>query len=265
MTDTWCEGVLSRLPFLAVCAAAALTRSTLPVWLYIAVIVGANVIAESVAALMHYVGYEHGQAATPAAYQQPLPDLEHSDIVATLYYPGLGASRMQALRYTGGGTPTKDAHIPNAPWLLYRVRPVDPPEYVDARRWWTSWAPAPWLETRVLTTFGRLLQHIRHGHDYVLAWPRTSFAQRDDINTFLEALRVEMAWHRTQSRFVLAGSSRGASTVLGAVTHLTEAERRRVAFVLLEGAFDSVPSVARARYGAWAARLLPWALSWLTR
>ncbi len=54
--------------------------------------------------------------------------------------------------------------------------------------------------------------------------------------------------------------------MLGAVTLMTVEEQARVGLVVLEGAFDSVPSVAAARYGTWlGGTLLPLLLSWTTR
>ncbi len=202
----------------------------------------------------------HGRVETPAAYQVPFPGVQ-GERLTTFYYPGLGASWMQALRYAG-----KDACLPqgvkarirNAPLLLYNIVPVDPPEVVT-----DPLGMLPWFYTALATNTGRAWQRIRNGEVYTLAWPRINFAGRRDIDHCLAAVRTPSS-QREAPRLVLAGSSRGASTVLGAVVHMTEEERKRIAFVLLEGAFDTVPAVAAARYGTWAGRWLPPLLSWVT-
>ena len=115
----------------------------------------------------------------------------------------------------------------------------------------------------------RLFQHIVDGDDCALAWPRISFAGWDDIRHFSDVLwwtDIQHGSDRQQQQLILAGSSRGASTVLGAVTHNMPIDQvQRIAFVLLEGPFDTVPAIAEARYGWLLGRIISAALPWLTR
>lgn len=210
--------------------------------------------------------WQHGRCQTPPEHTADYPGINHGNLV-TLYYPGLGASWMQARRYDGHGhLDDKDgteAHIANAPRLLYNIHPINPPEAMFSENA-SIGAMALFAYTLPATFAGRLMQRIQHGKDYLLAWPLTSFAQQPDLDCFLRPLRRALD-DRSARRLVVAGSSRGASTVLGAVTQLTPDERKRIAFVLAEGAFDSVPSVAAARYWPWLANLGVAILPWLTR
>lgn len=208
-----------------------------------------------------------GQAATPAAVQEPLtPDLAKK--VVTYFYPGLGGSWMQALRYVGkdglwgkAGEP----RIANAPRLLYTVKAINPPEVIELRAYALYLAPLalPWWSTALITSIGTAYHGIENRIKYAIDVPFVSFAQRGDTDTFLESFRVEK-WDSSLPRRILAGSSRGASTVLCAVTLMTPEEQAALAFVLLEGAFDTVPAVARARFGPWLGPLVTALLPWLT-
>ena len=103
--------------------------------------------------------------------------------------------------------------------------PIDPPEVVT-----NSLGTLFWAYTLPFTDFARAAHRVVMGDDeYAIAWPRTSFAQRDDMEAFLAPIREVMdqeLW--AKRKLVLAGSSRGASTVLGAVASLmTDKERAR--------------------------------------
>lgn len=212
-----------------------------------------------------FVWRSRGQCSTPAAHQAPLPC--NKDSIATFYYPGLGGSWMQGLRYTGQeGLPPSvklyigdqaigpDAHIPNGPRLLENVCPIDPPEVIIDG----SLLAMPFFYTYVTTLAGRAMQNVIMGDDYVLAWPWVNWGQRDDIQHFLGTVRAAMDTPGFKGRqLVLAGSSRGAATVLGAVAQMTMEEHRRIAFVLLEGIYDSIPSVCGP--------IVPRLLSWVSR
>ncbi len=207
----------------------------------------------------------HGTCPTPDAHQVPFQGVAAYKLV-TFFYPGLGGSWMQSLSYVGKkglqSLLVGDkmlAHIPNAPHLLERVYPLNPPEVL------TSFLPSLfWFYTTTLTNMSRTWHNVLRGEDYVLDLSRVSFAQRDDIVHCVNTIRRDLVRYE-DIQVVLAGTSRGAATVLGAVVHLTPEEQARIAFVLLEGVFDSVPSVCRARYGEWGGRLVPWLLSWVTR
>jgi hypothetical protein len=204
-----------------------------------------------------------GQCPTPPAHQVPLdPDFDKK--VVTWFYPGLGGSWMQALRYAGPEG-LNGSSVPNAPLLMYSLRPVNPPEVVLAKGKW-PFLSIPWLVfTMVITRMGVALHGIRHPTDYFINTPLVSFAQRPDQQQLLAAIRNGRDAQVKRARTtVLAGSSRGASTVLCAVTQMTPEEQNWVGLVLLEGAFDTVPSVARARFGPYLGPLITWVLTWAT-
>jgi hypothetical protein len=271
MLRLWC---VTLIPFAVL---AALLRWATPVGLAVA---AAVVLATIVAAplLDAWVLTPRGVVNTPAAMQAPLPGVDDAR-VATFFYPGLGGCWTQALRYAGrDGLPASmqllvhdpandtmrnllpPAHIRNAPRLLAALCPIDPPEVVPTDGW--QWLP--WFYTLAVTPLARFRQRAIMGDDYAVAWPWFSFAQRDDVDAFLAPIR--RYWDQLgDRRIVLAGSSRGASTVLAAAAELTTEERARVAFVLLEGAFDSVYYVAHARFGPWLGAAVTDLLPWLTR
>jgi len=204
-----------------------------------------------------------GQCPTPPEHQTPFePDFTQK--VVTFFYPGLGGSWMQALRYVGPEG-LNGSSLPNAPRLLYSITGIDPPEVVPARGKWPALG-APWFFTTIITRMGVALHGIKNPMVYFLNAPLVSFAQDGDQQRFLSALRDKANATRAKNArcLVLAGSSRGASTVLGAVTRMTPEELNRVGLVLLEGAFDTVPAVARARFGSWLGPFITWVLTWTT-
>src|SRR5688500_3864399 len=142
--------------------------------------------------------WQHGQGATPPAHQADFGGVD-KDKVVTFYDPGLGGSWMQGLRYMAqeglppsckvyvdGIAVTPDAHIANAPRLLYNVCPIDPPEVM------TGGGPMSLLfyYTVLATSSARVLQRVVMGDDYYLAWPWVNFAQRHDIEAFLTPIRT---------------------------------------------------------------------------
>ncbi len=218
---------------------------------------------------------KHGQCPTPPEHKVPFAGVD-PDSLDSMYYPGLGAGWMQGLRYTGGKSMTleSDTTMPNAPFFLYNLASINPPEYNDLAFWSNLPRVLAYCYMLPITTMARVWQHIVKGRDYVLAWPLISFAGRNDIQQCLAGIReysqrsdVERSLAKKKPRqWVLAGSSRGASTMLGAVVNMTAIQQERIAFVLLEGAFDSVPNIGAARYGQWLGSvLLPWLLSWVTQ
>jgi hypothetical protein len=204
-----------------------------------------------------------GQCPTPPAHQTHLaPDFAQK--VVTYFYPGLGGSWMQALRYVGPEG-LNGSSLPNAPLLMYSMRPINPPEVVYGGARWPLLS-VPWVFMGMITRIGVALHGIKNPMAYFLNVPLTSFAQHGDQYRFLSALRSEASDSRVKNArcLVLAGSSRGASTVLGAVAQMTPEELNRVGLVLLEGAFDTVPAVARARFGPYLGALVTWVLTWAT-
>jgi len=223
----------------------------------------------AVAIVFYWVGPEllapylpvHGMCPTPKEHQRPFLGVDWGTLI-TFYFPGLGAGWMQSLRYTGGKEVERgEATMPNSPFFLYNIHAIDPPEYKAFH-----WMQLPWIYMLPITTMARVWQHILRGSDYVLAWPLISFAGHDDIEQCLRPIRAFIEDPKNNmKKLVLAGSSRGASTMLGAVTRMTAKEQDHIAFVLLEGAFDSVPAIAIGRYGSFLGGLLHLLLPSLTR
>jgi hypothetical protein len=204
----------------------------------------------------------NGQCPTPLKHQAPLA-ADFAPKVVTYLYPGLGGSWMQALRYAGQDG-LNGSVLPNAPLLVYSIRPVNPPEVVPLSGKWPLLG-APWCFTHIITRIGVALHGIRNPWRYFLNVPLVSFAQRGDQEQLLSAIRTGRDAQVKRARTtVLAGSSRGASTVLCAVAHMTPEEQDWAGLVLLEGAFDTVPAVARARFGRLLGPLIVWVLTWAT-
>ncbi len=235
-------------------------------------------------------GQGQGRCQTPEAHQMPLtPDIERK--IVTYFYPGLGGSWMRALHYAGPeGFPDKGAqiiasdltgtkpdrvlasftpHIPTAPLLMYSLYLTNPPEVIevyDMRDMFARPMSFLWWYTGLVTTLGVSLHKVCYPVDYIIDPTLVSFAQHDDIQHFLTVIRESRNDPVMDKRTViLAGSSRGASTVLGAVVNMTPEEQAGIGLVLLEGAFDTVPNVAKFRFGKVLGRLVPWLLSWTTR
>jgi predicted esterase len=206
-----------------------------------------------------------GQCPTPPAHQVPLdPDFDKK--VVTWFYPGLGGSWMQALRYAGKEG-KEGRSIPNAPLLMYGLWPINPPEVriLDSDGYFLSFLLAlPWIFTTIITRIGVALHGIRNPQLYLLNVPLVSFAQRGDQEELLAEIQTRVRMYGRPARTILAGSSRGASTVLSTVAQMPPEEQNQVHLVLLEGAFDTVSSVARARFGPYLGPLITWVLTWAT-
>lgn len=216
-------------------------------------------------ALAVWLGWDFGIVArqrdrwfTPFDHQTPLSP-EIAQKVRTFFYPGLGGSWMQALRYVGP-TGLNGSSLPSAPLLLYSVQPVNPPEVILASDSWPALS-VPWFFTVAITRIGVAMHGILSPATYFLNVPLTSFAQRPDQ----EQLRAALASNpRREQLTILAGSSRGASTVLCAVSQMSREQQDEIGLVVLEGAFDTVPNTAHARFGTGIGSFLTWVLGWAT-
>jgi hypothetical protein len=201
---------------------------------------------------------QSSRTLTPPSHQTPLSS-DLAQKVRTYFYPGLGGSWMQALRYVGPAG-LNGSFLPGAPLLLYAVQPINPPEVVLVSNAWPAWS-VPWFFTAVITRIGVAMHGIRRPVTYFLNVPLTSFAQRPDQEQLRAAL-VSSPHNGTKT--ILAGSSRGASTVLCVVSQMSHEQLGEIALVILEGAFDTVPSTARARFGPYLGPFITWVLGWAT-
>ena len=203
---------------------------------------------------------------TPLSLQQPMTaDLD--DKVVTIFYPGLGGSYQQALPYAGPKG-FDEMSIPHAPKLLYGLHSTNPPEM-------TLWTQAPffarhwnlllWWPTGIVA-MGVLnfVYGVRNSVAYTIDPRKINFAQKHDIKTCYNFIQSTINKpEQSNKKNVLAGTSRGASTILTTlVTYPMLADR--VSFVLLDGVFDSVPSIAEARLGKRLGALAAWLMQHFT-
>jgi hypothetical protein len=202
---------------------------------------------------------QQGRVSTPREHQTPLsPDIAQR--VHTYFYPGLGGSWMQALRYVGPAG-LNGSYLPNAPLLMYSVESIDPPEVSFVSDSWLT-SGVLWIFTVVITRIGVALHGIENPVTYFLNVPLTSFAQRNDQAQLRAALMSKpLELDRTT---IIAGTSRGASTVLCTMSQMPREQQDRIGLVILEGAFDTVPNIARARFGPNFGSFITWVLTWAT-
>lgn len=192
-----------------------------------------------------------------------------NDIV-TVFCQGNGASRAQASKYAGiygldirldeAGEITDRVYIANSPrllWNLYAWPDLDDIGYGF------SWNPVHWISAcmhDLVLIMGYNLRGM-----YVLPHNRPTYlnvAGHQDVTQYLSAVSQCIVRNPTK-RLVLFGTSRGASTVLVALCHLSDAERKHIALVLVEGPFDTVTHVTDWQFGR-VAPLVRWAMKTFT-
>lgn len=191
-----------------------------------------------------------------------------SDIV-TVFCQGNGASRHQAAKYAGpdgmdvrlykesGRRFNKDTvSIANAPRILWNMYVWDELDDISYNR---TWNPTHWAGMIAHAVMHKWGYNLRGMHTLPYNLPtRLNVAGEQDVEQYLKAVRDCITEHPTK-RIVLFGTSRGASTVLVALRHLSPENRKHIALVLVEGPFDTMHHVTNWRYGH-AAPLLRWLL-----
>lgn len=180
--------------------------------------------------------------------------------VRTVFFNGLGATRVQALRYavmafavspyTRGGIVYKAQrrHDDTTPEMLFNVMAAAdfcdieirhlPPNGVAheerrARRWYHYWLPPDEPEDGVLVFQKRWLDHL-------------TIAGESEIDRGLDDVREALAWkgNFTERKVIIYGFSRGAALALLVAGRLTPEEQEKIAFVVAEAPFDNVVNVA---------------------
>lgn len=170
--------------------------------------------------------------------------------VVTVFFQGNQASRLQATKYAGKEgldiyvTNDNVEHVynPSSPQLLYNL--FSYPELNDVRYGW-SWNPYHWLF--MLLHWIRQLQFNIYGSACVPhnLHSRVNIAGSEDVAQCVLAIKACITKH-AMKRIVLFGTSRGASTVLLALTRLSKEELSHIALVIAEAPFASVQSVLYA-------------------
>ncbi len=180
---------------------------------------------------------------------------KHHDTV-TVFAQGNGASRAQAAKYTTEGVMIhkRSVQYAHANPVVHNV--WESAEMRDIGYGW-SWWPLHWLFLAV--SWLHFWWHgVEGAEPHYVRVTRLSVAGDDDVAQYQEALRDAMR-HEPQKRIVAFGTSKGAATVLVAVATLEADEQARIALVVAEAPFDTLPNVMRLRFGA-AAPLLYWLL-----
>ena len=173
---------------------------------------------------------------------------EERDNITTFFYQGNGASRFQAVLYTGGrkvkpeGMKTEGASHDSAPLLLHNIYEYPEIPEVEHR-----------MPRYILYICERLIISLRlwylgykhaRGHHLNLAY--MSVGGDPDIQhhqTYLRRLLSEPVVESGKKKVVLFGCSRGAATTLTSMATLDEDEKRKIALVIAEAPFDTFPSV----------------------
>ncbi len=194
--------------------------------------------------------------------------------LVTVFCQGNSTARSQAAKYAGAHgvhyrydetaqTQAREhAVVPKSLCFLpalYAWRDLDDVGYGWPRPWWNvllwlslikSWLTLWWFGIKGAS------------HTYV-RYAQMNVAGERDVAQYLAAVR-RCAKDEPQKRLVLFGCSRGAATVLVALRHLSKAERGRVALVLVEAPFDSLPNVFCSWYGLFWGKLALRVFAWFT-
>jgi hypothetical protein len=190
------------------------------------------------------------------------------DAIVTVFCQGNQQGRSQAAKYAGplglhvkvGEDKYDHVRLPTSPELLHNLYVWD--ELADIGYGFT-YNPLHWLlkakQYATLWYYGIEGSSVPHNY-----WTELNVAGDEDVAQYVSAVRHCVEDHPTK-KLVLFGTSRGASTVLIALSYLTEEERRHVGLAIVEGPFDSVESVLTASYGPTIAGNFLYALPLLTK
>ncbi len=186
--------------------------------------------------------------------------------IVTVFFQGIGASRVQAAKFAGpagvyiiGNNNTAQsgtrASIPHAPLLIYNVFPH--PE-LDEIGYGFSYNPARWP-----FLFASCIQNIYYGVNGW--WPslihynrieKIEMAGENNVRHHGQAVRDCIEQHHPNKSIVLFGTSRGAATTFISVSLLPKEIQSKIALVVLEAPPDSVENVLKKR----APYFFPWNL-----
>lgn len=187
--------------------------------------------------------------------------------IVTVFCQGNGASRAQGTKYAGPGgmivrlddSPNyrlDHVYIENSPRLLYNLYAW--PD-LDDIGYGVSWNPVHWISALAHDVVLKMGYNLRGMHSRPHNRPTyLNVAGERDVAQYLDAVRQCIATEPTR-RIVLFGTSRGASTVLLAMRHLSTEEKSHIALALVEGPFDTIQHVTDWRFGR-AAPLVRWAM-----
>jgi hypothetical protein len=189
------------------------------------------------------------------------------DAVATIFAPGVGAAFHQSAKYAGkygvlSATAKIKTHIPSAPVLIYNVHPSDglgDVLYVvpGTLGFYAS------LPIRIPFMIMDYVYGMRDSPSWLHLWYKIDLSGERTVNDYISQVE-ECANQNPSKRLVLFGTSNGASTVVVALSKLSQDLLDRIALVVLEAPYDTVHHVARKRFGL-GAKFIDFLLSWFTR
>lgn len=195
--------------------------------------------------------------------------MEHSQLdtsnVVTIFFQGNRESRAQATHYCGkegldiyvSEGNVEHVFSPNTPQLLYNLFLFSELNDIE---FGFSWNPFHWISMlfhQFYSWYFNLYGTACMPHN---KWSLMNIAGPEDVAQCVIAIRACIKKH-PYKRLVLFGCSRGASTVLVALTQLDKEELTHLAFVIAEAPFASVPSLL-TEYNT---TLAPYILSLLER
>jgi len=190
------------------------------------------------------------------------------DNITTVFCPGHGSTKHQATKYVGkedvyikiNGEIIDIVNIPtNNLQFLYNIfisndfndigygYSYNPIHYLSKSLHWTT------------NYFYNIHGTTHLPHNYLTEF---NVGGKQDVENYLSEIRdcLNKTKSIQNSNIVLFGASRGASTIIIALTHLNQEEINRIKLVILEAPFDTVPNVIRSRYGALLAPSILYAL-----
>lgn len=186
----------------------------------------------------------------------PHQNIYHS--ITTIFCPGNGCTKHQATKYVGNDyvyIKINDkivdiVYIPtNNLQFLYNIFISN--DFNDIG-YGSSYNPIHYLSKSLHWTMNYFynIKGVTHlPHSYLTEF---NIGGKQDVENYLSEIRdcLNKTKSIQESDIVLFGTSRGASTVIIALTHLNQEEINRIKLVIVEAPFDTVPNVINSRYGS---------------
>ena len=184
------------------------------------------------------------------------------DQFVTVFCQGNTTARSQAVKYcasvgyikSGDGDDAKEVarHAKGQEGPLVNIYPWHDLE--DVGYGWTWW---PLYALSFIKSVLSLWWFSIIGASYTyVKYDLVNVAGPRDVQQYLKAVK-QCINDEPHKKLVLFGCSRGASTVLCALRHLTTTEQKHVALVMVEAPFDALDHVFKCWYGVrWGLRIL---------
>ncbi len=193
----------------------------------------------------------------------------HRACIKTVFAQGSGSPRLQALVYANRVTtllPPDDAtddgdvlyvgrRSPPIPALAFNIvatpenpevcvlnRQIPSPVKAYARVFGSAaWSYDTPARERASARQSRL--------DYTIRPTASSLAGEENVSRLVRDIQATILDAKSTDKIILYGVSRGASSLIIAVTRLTEYERGRISLLVAEAPFDTVFNVVKSRWG----------------